>query len=63
MIFDKESILYIKDFIENKYETTHDKTYESSNFNYIIEPINYILDDGYGILEKKWLKTLIEKMF
>ena len=40
MIFDKESILYIKDFIENKYETTHDKTYESSNFNYIIEPID-----------------------
>ena len=43
MVFDKESILYAKDFIENKYESkTYDKSYvnKNSEFQYIIEPID-----------------------
>jgi hypothetical protein len=36
MIFDKESILHIKDFIEKPYVNTN----ESNEFQYIIEPID-----------------------
>jgi len=41
MIFDKESILHIKDFIENKNECTN-KSFQKNNndFVYIIEPID-----------------------
>ena len=40
MIFDKESILYAKDFIENKY---NEKKYDENKiceFQYVIEPID-----------------------
>ena len=49
MVFDKESILYAKDFIENKYDTktdnntcntTHENTHKNNNFEYVIEPID-----------------------
>ena len=52
MVFDKESILYAKDFIENKYDTktydtksydtndTNDTTNKHTNFEYVIEPID-----------------------
>ena len=36
MIFDKESILYAKDFIENKYDNVNN----NQEFQYIIEPID-----------------------
>jgi len=41
MIFDKESILYIKDFIENK-SSKNNESYDTKNtdFHYIIEPID-----------------------
>ena len=38
MVFDKESILYAKDFIENKYDTTYDT--KKDDFQYVIEPID-----------------------
>ena len=54
MVFDKESILYAKDFIENKYDTksygnkadntintnTNTNTNTNDEFQYIIEPID-----------------------
>jgi hypothetical protein len=43
MVFDKESILYAKDFIENKYDNKkYDLSYvnKNSEFQYIIEPID-----------------------
>jgi hypothetical protein len=45
MVFDKESILYAKDFIENKYETkyennSYDNINKNSEFQFIIEPID-----------------------
>ena len=41
MIFDKESILHIKDFIENKNECTNKNIQKNTNdFVYIIEPID-----------------------
>jgi hypothetical protein len=46
MIFDKESILYVKDFIEkNKYENknsniSYDNINKKSEFQFIIEPID-----------------------
>ena len=55
MVFDKESILYAKDFIENKYDTktydtksydtndtndTNDTTNNHTVFHYVIEPID-----------------------
>jgi hypothetical protein len=51
MIFDKESILYIKDFIENKYDNKYENKYtnntydninknKNSEFQFIIEPID-----------------------
>jgi len=48
MIFDKESILYAKDFIENKYDNINDNVNDNVNkninnnkeFQYIIEPID-----------------------
>jgi len=49
MVFDKESILYAKDFIENKYDTktydtktydTNDTTHKHTDFHYVIEPID-----------------------
>ena len=56
MVFDKESILYAKDFIENKYDTksydtksydtksydtkSYDPTNKHTDFHYVIEPID-----------------------
>ena len=43
MIFDKESILYVKDFIENKYNinsNTNDNETINREFEYIIEDID-----------------------
>jgi hypothetical protein len=42
MIYDKESILYAKDFIENKYDNKYDDNYDDNTkeFQYIIEPID-----------------------
>jgi hypothetical protein len=42
MIYDKESILYAKDFVENKYEneTKYENKNKNSEFHYIIEPID-----------------------
>ena len=40
MIFDKESLLYAKDFIENKYDNVNDTVNDNHEFQYIIEPID-----------------------